>query len=161
MSGRRQNAQMCTSGGRGHQNCSCTTRNVHGKYAELAAINFQPEWTQGPGPRPVINFPGSRRSSRRPLDAAQTVYFTIYYSLSRVSEELPETASSKFQESGPNATLKPKVCSPLCSSSVRGSVRGSLPIYISKVAPAGQKSCIAKNSLGSRAGVISMCSIAL
>ena len=27
-----------------------------------------------------------------PLDAAQTVYFTIYYQLSRVSEELPETA---------------------------------------------------------------------
>ena len=26
---------------------------------------------------------------RRPLDAAQTVYFTVYYSLSRVLEELP------------------------------------------------------------------------
>ena len=29
---------------------------------------------------------------RRPLDVVQTVYFTIYYSLSWVSEELPETA---------------------------------------------------------------------
>ena len=28
----------------------------------------------------------------RLLDAAQTVYFTIYYQLSRVSEELSETA---------------------------------------------------------------------
>ena len=27
----------------------------------------------------IINFPGSRRSSRRPLEAAQTVYFTMYY----------------------------------------------------------------------------------
>ena len=48
-------------------------------------------------PRPcilhyIIHFPGSRRNSSRPLDAAQTVYFTIYYSLSRVWETLPETA---------------------------------------------------------------------
>ena len=40
----------------------------------------------------IINFPESRRNSQRPLRAAQTVYFTIYYELSRVSEELPETA---------------------------------------------------------------------
>ena len=40
----------------------------------------------------IIHFPGSRRRSLRPLDAAQTVYFTIYYSLSRVLEELLETA---------------------------------------------------------------------
>ena len=40
----------------------------------------------------IIHFPGSRRRSLRPLDAAQTVHFTIYYSLSRVSEKLPETA---------------------------------------------------------------------
>ena len=40
----------------------------------------------------IIHFPASRRNSRRPLDAAQTVYFTIYYSLSWVLEELPETA---------------------------------------------------------------------
>jgi len=40
----------------------------------------------------IIHFPGSRRSFLRPLDAAQTVYFTIYYSLSRVWETLPETA---------------------------------------------------------------------
>ena len=29
----------------------------------------------------IINFPRSRRSSRRRLDDAQTVYFTIYYQL--------------------------------------------------------------------------------
>ena len=40
----------------------------------------------------VLNFPGSRRSSRRPLVAAQTVYFTVHCQVSRVSEELPETA---------------------------------------------------------------------
>ena len=40
----------------------------------------------------IIHFPGSRRNSRRPLDVVQTVYYTIYYSLSRVSEDLPETA---------------------------------------------------------------------
>ena len=27
----------------------------------------------------IINFPGFRRSSGRPLDAAQTVYFTEHY----------------------------------------------------------------------------------
>ena len=42
--------------------------------------------------RYIIHFPGSRRNSRRPLDPAQTVYFTAYYSLYRDSEELPETA---------------------------------------------------------------------
>ena len=30
----------------------------------------------------IIHFTGSRKNSRRQLDAAQTVYFTIYYSLS-------------------------------------------------------------------------------
>ena len=40
----------------------------------------------------IIDFPGSRRNSPRPLDVAQTVYFTKYYSLSRVWETLPETA---------------------------------------------------------------------
>ena len=39
-----------------------------------------------------IHVLGSRRNSRGPLNAAQTVYFTVYYLLSRVSEELSETA---------------------------------------------------------------------
>ena len=47
----------------------------------------------------IINFPGSRRSSRRPLDAAQTVYFTVYYQLSRVSEKL-ETRTPKWAPRG-------------------------------------------------------------
>ena len=36
----------------------------------------------------IINFTGSQRSARRLLDAAQTVYFTIYYQLPRISVEL-------------------------------------------------------------------------
>ena len=40
----------------------------------------------------IINFPGSRTNSWRPLDVAQTVYVTIHYSLSLLSEELLETA---------------------------------------------------------------------
>ena len=39
----------------------------------------------------VINFTASQRSSRRTLDAAQTLYFTIYDQLSQVSGELQQT----------------------------------------------------------------------
>jgi len=42
--------------------------------------------------RYIIDFPGSRRNSWRQLHVAQTVYFTIYKQLSRVSEELLERA---------------------------------------------------------------------
>ena len=42
--------------------------------------------------RYIINFSRSRRNYWRELDVAQTVYFTIYKQLSRVSEELLERA---------------------------------------------------------------------
>ena len=47
----------------------------------------------------IIHFPGSRRNSRGPLDVVQTVYFTIYYQLSRVSEKL-ETRTPKWAPRG-------------------------------------------------------------